>query len=92
MKPTTHIAEVKTSVTVRLFARLRELTGLRHLEIQLERPETVRALLDRLVVDYPEIAPYRSAMRGAVNREYVDDTHMVADGDELAIITPVSGG
>ena len=28
----------------------------------------------------------------AVNREYVDNGHKLADGDEAAIIPPVSGG
>jgi len=31
-------------------------------------------------------------MRVAVNMEYVGESHTVFNGDELAVITPVSGG
>jgi len=31
-------------------------------------------------------------IRIAVNREYVDATHVLADDDEVAVIPPVAGG
>jgi len=32
------------------------------------------------------------SLRIAVNREYVGDAHVLADGDEVAVIPPVAGG
>ena len=83
---------IETPLTIRFFSVLRELTGRRCLEMPLREPEEVATVLDRLVADYPVMAPYRMTMRAAVNREYVDESFTVYNGDELAIVTPVSGG
>jgi MoaE-MoaD fusion protein len=39
-----------------------------------------------------ELGPEPSGLAYAVNRQYVDRDHALRDGDELAIIPPVSGG
>ena len=38
------------------------------------------------------IASLRGKFRVAVNQDFVDDDHALADGDELALIPPVAGG
>ena len=79
-------------VTVRLFARLRELVGIG--ELQRDAPEgaTVAAVWDTLARDYPAIAPYASSISCAVNAEYARLTTPLGDGDEVAFLPPVSGG
>ena len=72
-------------VSVRLFAGLRELAGVSRLELE----DVARAgdVWPRLGLgDEPGGLLY------AVNREYVERTHALADGDEVALIPPVSGG
>jgi MoaE-MoaD fusion protein len=72
-------------VTVRLFAGLRELAGTGRLEIDgVDRVGDVWAKLG--IGDEPRGLLY------AVNREYVDRAASLADGDEVALIPPVSGG
>jgi molybdopterin synthase catalytic subunit/molybdopterin converting factor small subunit len=72
-------------VTVRLFAGLRERAGKARLEV--EDVATAGDVWPRLGLgDEPPGLLY------AVNREYVDRGHMLADGDEVALIPPVSGG
>jgi len=72
-------------VTVRLFAGLRELAGRSRLE--LEGVTSVADVWPRLGLgDEPPGLLY------AVNREYVAPEHALADGDEVALIPPVSGG
>ncbi len=79
-------------VRVRLFAIQRELAGTR--EVPLDLPEGARvedgwtALVDRFAI----LAPGRASVRFARNGEYADPSTALADGDELAIIPPVSGG
>ena len=74
-------------VRVRLFAGLRERAGAgeRHLEL----PDGSRAgdawTALALGAEPPGLAY-------AVNREYVDRDHALTDGDEVAVIPPVSGG
>jgi molybdopterin synthase catalytic subunit len=74
-------------VRVRLFAGLRERLGMG--ENEMELPEGARA---RDVWELLELGPEPTGLAYAVNRQYVDREHALADGDELAIIPPVSGG
>jgi MoaE-MoaD fusion protein len=79
-------------VRVRLFAIQRELAGTRDLTLRL--PETARIddAWDELVARHPVLAPGRPSVRFARNGSYADASDELADGDELAVIPPVSGG
>ena len=92
-------ASVATLVSFRLvyLARLREAFGRERetLEIAADRPLTVDAIVDALRgrggVWTSELAQGR-AVRFAVNQRLAGRTHPVADGDEIAIFPPVTGG
>jgi molybdopterin synthase catalytic subunit len=72
-------------ITVRLFAGLRERAGWSERELDgAERVGDVWALLG--LGDEPAGLLY------AVNKEYAEPDHTLADGDEVALIPPVSGG
>jgi molybdopterin converting factor subunit 1 len=79
-------------VTVRLFARLRELVGAGELQRDAGPDATVAAVWTALARDYPAIAPYAESMSCAVNAEYARMTSRLHDGDEVAFLPPVSGG
>jgi len=80
-------------VTVRLFARLRELAGSGDLECDCPGDAvTVADVWQQLVVRYPALAPYDRAVSCAVNAEYARRTSPVSEGDEVAFLPPVSGG
>jgi molybdopterin synthase catalytic subunit len=77
-------------VQVRLFASYRESAGTARLEVLLPTGATVSHLLAALA----ERVPGLSAARGlvAVNHTYVAADCVLHDGDEVALIPPVSGG
>ena len=79
-------------VRVRLFAIQRELAGTREVGIDLADGATVADAWDALVEQHPAIAPGRAYVRFARNGAYADETTAVHDGDEVAMIPPVSGG
>ena len=79
-------------VTVRLFARLRDLAGAGELVRDLSAPATVQAVWRSLVADFPALADYERTMSVAVNAEYARMNADVTDGDEVAFLPPVSGG
>ena len=79
-------------VTVRLFARLRDLAGAGELVRDLSAPATVQAVWRSLVADFPTLADYERTMSVAVNAEYARMNADVTDGDEVAFLPPVSGG
>jgi molybdopterin synthase catalytic subunit/molybdopterin converting factor small subunit len=72
-------------VTVRLFAGLRERAG--RSRIELDGVETVDDVWAQL-----ELGDEPGGLLYAVNREYVERGHALSDGDEVALIPPVSGG
>jgi molybdopterin synthase catalytic subunit len=72
-------------VTVRLFAGLRERAGRSSLEL-----DDVQRIVD--VWPALELGEEPAGLLYAVNREYVSREQELADGDEVALIPPVSGG
>jgi MoaD family protein len=79
-------------VRIRLFALQRELAGAREVAVELVDGADVEAAWQALVGRWPVLAPGRPSMRFARNGEYADPTTELADGDEVAMIPPVSGG
>ncbi|MFL5713553.1 MAG: MoaD family protein [Chloroflexota bacterium] len=79
-------------VRVRLFAVQRELAGTREVTVDLDDGADVEAAWVALAARYPVLAPGRPSMRFARNGEYADPGTRLSDGDEVAMIPPVSGG
>lgn len=79
-------------VRVRLFAVQRELVGARDLPLELPDGATIEDAWSRLVAQFPVLAPGRSSLRFARNAAYASPSAVLADGDEVAMIPPVSGG
>ena len=80
-------------VRVRLFAQLRELAGGDLVEEFDGDRVTVAALRRRLEAAHPALGPHLPGLAVAVNEEYcLDAETAVADGDEVALIQPISGG
>lgn len=76
-------------VRLRFFAMLRERLG-REVEREARPGATVGAVWRAFVQEHPEVATVR--VRFAVRDAYVEPGHRVADGDEVAVFPPVSGG
>jgi molybdopterin converting factor subunit 1 len=79
-------------VTVRLFARLRDIAGSAELAREITPGATIRDLWHELAGEYPEFAPYERSISSAVNADYARMTHVLRAGDEVAFLPPVSGG
>ena len=74
-------------VAVRLFAALRERAGAREAALELEEGASVDDVWPAL-----GLGEEPSGLVYAVNRAYVERGTPLADGDEVALIPPVSGG
>jgi len=74
-------------VTVLCFARYRELLGFERGEMALGSLGTLAELLAE-----PRFAQLPKDALLAVNRTFVDRQHLLKDGDEVALMPPVSGG
>ena len=81
------------SIRVSLFASLAEVAGTRCLNLEsLPAPATAEALAEAVFTRFPELAALRESVIVAVNAEYVTGDFPVREGDEVALIPPVSGG
>ena len=79
-------------VTIRLFARLRDLAGSGELVRDMPEAATVHAVWRSLVEEMPTLGEYERTMSVAVNADYSRMSAVVHDGDEVAFLPPVSGG
>ena len=77
-------------IHVYLFAQVREMAHNDQLELEVKDGTTVSTLVADLKSKLPGLSSVD--FKAAVNNEYVDDTHLLVDGDTVAIIPPISGG
>ncbi len=79
-------------VTIKLFARLREIAGAGRLERELADGATVGDLLAALRGEFPRLADVTARTITSVNQEFAAPDRPLHEGDEVAIFPPVSGG
>jgi molybdopterin converting factor subunit 1 len=80
------------NVKVLLFAQARERAGRATLALALEGGASVRDALDAIERAHPALASLRPHLAVAVNGALARDGDALADGCELALLPPVSGG
>jgi molybdopterin converting factor subunit 1 len=79
-------------VTVRLFARLRDVAGASELAREIDPGATVGSVWRQLAIEYPALGPYERSVSSAINADYARMDTPIRDGDEIAFLPPVSGG
>jgi sulfur-carrier protein len=80
------------TVTVKLFAAFQEAIATSEMQLDIPANVPVMQVYDRLVSKYPMLEKWRSLTRYAVNLDFVEPDTILKDGDEVALIPPVSGG
>ena len=79
-------------VHVRLFALYRERAGVSERGWEMPESATLSDLLREIRDAYPDLAPPDVEIVAAVNEEYAEGGVVLREGDEVALIPPVSGG
>ncbi len=74
------------------FAWARDAVGAGELQLDLPDGATVAEVMRRLSEDHPRLAERSGALTVAVNQEFVGSEYAVQEGDEVALIPPISGG
>jgi molybdopterin converting factor small subunit len=80
------------TVRVLAFARVRELLGFGDRAVALPPRATARDAFDELAKERPALALLAGSTRLARNGLVVRGEEVLQDGDELALLPPVSGG
>lgn len=80
------------NVRVLLFAALTEQGGTSELELTLPDNATAGDVKTHLKQKFASMEPLLDSCAIAVNQSYVKPDHKLREGDDVAIIPPVSGG
>lgn len=77
---------------IHLFASLKDAAKTSQIELEIPDGATVAQLLEAVAREFPALEPWLPHCRVALNEEYAANSQIVRDGDEIALIPPVSGG
>ena len=79
-------------IKVKLFAILRDRAGTSDITLEIPRGSAASVALDSIATKFSTIKDLLPRAAIAINREYASRDAALNDGDELALIPPVSGG
>jgi molybdopterin synthase catalytic subunit len=79
-------------IKLRYFAMAREILGKGAEEREVKSGATAGSVFDELIAEASRLGAMKGTVLLMVNQEYVKPEHTLSDGDELALIPPVSGG
>ena len=79
-------------MNVKLFASYRDKVGASDVELDLPEGASLGALAREMVRLHPSLISDSADLVAAVNQEFRDHDHSLGEGDEVALIPPVSGG
>jgi molybdopterin converting factor subunit 1 len=80
------------TLSVKLFARCRDLVGSDSAVVELRDSASVSELRVALAERYPRLRPIIPNCAIAVNEDFAQDDALLKETDEVALIPPVSGG
>lgn len=86
------MAQTTIQLQIHYFSILSQIAQKRTENLSLKAGQNLNDLLQILEGQYPEIKKYLPYVRIAVNQTYSTLDYQPADNDEIALITPVSGG
>ncbi len=79
-------------VQVQFYAQLRDLVGIRELEVELPQGATVLDLLDQIYAQRPALRAHDKSILIGAGLEFVKRNYKLKPDEEIAIMPPVQGG
>jgi len=79
-------------VRVQFYAQLRDLVGMRELEVELPQGATAGDLLMQLYAQRPALRAHDKSILIGAGLEFVNRNYQLQPGEEIAIMPPVQGG
>jgi molybdopterin converting factor subunit 1 len=80
------------SITILYFARVKDITGVKKETMDLPPNTSIKKLLAKISLSYPDIESILNVVKISVNYKIIDMNTILKDGDEVALLPPVSGG
>jgi sulfur-carrier protein len=79
-------------IRVQLYAQLRDLVGMRQLDIDVAEGSTIHDLLEQIYAQQPKLRPHDKSILIGAGVEFVDRNYKLKPGEEISIMPPVQGG
>jgi molybdopterin converting factor subunit 1 len=79
-------------IKVRFFASYREIAGMPEVVLDLREGTTLSALIEDMKGKYPKLGSLTDTIIASVNKRYAKEDVVLKEGDEVALLPPVSGG
>ncbi len=77
---------------MKFFASYKEAIGRAELDMDVEENMNISGLLEILKLKHPTLGTLTENLIVSINREYASYDAVLRNGDEVALLTPVSGG
>jgi molybdopterin converting factor small subunit len=82
----------KMKVRVQFYAQLRDVVGVRELDVELVEGATIRDLLEKIYEQRPALRPHDKSILIGAGLEFVGHNYKLNPGEEIAMMPPVQGG
>jgi MoaD family protein len=79
-------------IHVQFYAQLRDLVGMRELNLDVREGATVRDLLEEIYAQQPALRSHDKSILIGADVEFVDRNYELKPNEEIAIMPPVQGG
>jgi molybdopterin converting factor small subunit len=79
-------------IRVQFYAHLRDLVGIRDLELDVRDGATVGDLLDQVYAQRPALRAHDKSILIGAGLEFVDRNYKLNPSEKIAIMPPVQGG
>ncbi|MGN6347489.1 MAG: molybdopterin converting factor subunit 1 [Candidatus Nitrosocosmicus sp.] len=82
----------KISISLLYFAFIKDITGVEFDSLELPSGISVKSLIEIILEKYPHLSKIINMIQVSVNYKVVDRDTLLKEGDEVALLPPISGG
>ncbi|MBS3782140.1 MAG: MoaD/ThiS family protein [Candidatus Thermoplasmatota archaeon] len=82
----------ESEVLVKFFASARDIVGKKDLKMEIQQNWKVEDVLKTIFKKYPELEEMEDQLLISVNKDRTKKNEVLKDGDEIAVMPPVTGG
>lgn len=86
------IEDTGRKINLKLYASIKDILGKDRIEMDWTNNMTVGDLRKKLDASYPILSIVNARFSISVNRKPVDDSELIRNTDEIAVLPPISGG
>jgi MoaD family protein len=86
------IEDTGRKINLKLYASIKDILGKDKIDMDWTNNMTVGDLRKKLDASYPILSIVNARFSISVNRKPVDDSELIRNTDEIAVLPPISGG